>query len=80
MDFGNPYIATDIPLVELMVNLSIGVVLAPVLDVLSRATNPIAGSRCFSDDPDVTAQLGLAFIESLVLFTMVIQFMLLGKF
>jgi len=43
--------------------LSIGVVLAPVLDVLSRATNPIAGSRCFSDDPDVTARLGLAFIE-----------------
>jgi beta-glucosidase-like glycosyl hydrolase len=43
--------------------LSVGVVLAPVLDVLSLPTNPIAGSRCFSDDPDLVAKLGLAFIE-----------------
>jgi len=46
-------------------HLGVGVVLAPVLDVLSRATNPIAGSRCFSDDPDLVTRLGLAFIEGI---------------
>jgi beta-glucosidase-like glycosyl hydrolase len=44
-------------------SLGVGVVLAPVLDVLSRPTNPIAGSRAFSDDPDLVTRLGLAFIE-----------------
>ncbi|MEN8149505.1 MAG: glycoside hydrolase family 3 N-terminal domain-containing protein [Planctomycetota bacterium] len=43
----------------------VNVVLAPVLDVLSRATNPIAGSRSFSDDPDLVTRLGLAFIEGI---------------
>jgi F-type H+-transporting ATPase subunit c len=43
------------------------------LEGISR--NPNAADKVF-----VPMLLGLAFIESLVLFTMVIQFMLLGKF
>ncbi|MHC4473509.1 MAG: glycoside hydrolase family 3 protein [Planctomycetota bacterium] len=44
-------------------SLSVGVVLAPVLDVLSRPGNPIVGTRAFSDDPDHVTRHGLAFIE-----------------
>ena len=46
---------------------------AAALEGISR--NPNAADKVF-----VPMLLGLAFIESLVLFTMVIQFMLLGKF
>lgn len=45
--------------------LSVGVVLAPVLDVLSWSGNPIVGTRAFSDDPDLAARTGLAFVEGL---------------
>ncbi|HLU82175.1 MAG TPA: beta-N-acetylhexosaminidase [Trueperaceae bacterium] len=38
---------------------------APVLDVLSRPENPVVGLRAFSDDPDLVARLGAAFIEAL---------------
>lgn len=44
-------------------DIGVNVVLAPVLDVLSRPDNPILGTRAFSDDPDLVTQLGLAFIE-----------------
>jgi len=44
-------------------HLSVGVVLAPVMDVRSLPGNPITGTRCFSDDPDLVVRLGLAFVE-----------------
>ena len=43
--------------------LTVNVVLAPVLDVLSWSQNPIVGARAFSDDPDLVVKYGLAFIE-----------------
>ncbi|MDX9719532.1 MAG: beta-N-acetylhexosaminidase [Myxococcota bacterium] len=36
---------------------------APVLDVHSRAENPVIGERAFSNEPSVVAQMGLAFAE-----------------
>jgi len=43
--------------------MSVNVVLAPVLDVLTWPGNPIVGCRAFSDDPGMVARLGAAFIE-----------------
>ncbi len=43
----------------------VNVVLAPVLDVLTRLDNPIIGTRAYSDDPDLVVRMGLAFIEGL---------------
>ena len=38
---------------------------APVLDVNTRADNPVIGDRAFSDDPDVCARFGAAWIRGL---------------
>ena len=43
----------------------INVVLAPVLDVLTCLENPIIGTRAFSSDADLVAELGCAFIEGI---------------
>ncbi len=43
----------------------VNVVLAPVLDVLTCIDNPIIGTRAFSSDPDLVAELGCAFIEGI---------------
>lgn len=43
----------------------VNVVLAPVLDVLTCLENPIIGTRSFSSDPDLVAELGCAFIEGI---------------
>lgn len=42
--------------------LGINVVLAPVVDVLSRADNPIVGNRAFGGSADLVARLGAAWI------------------
>ena len=39
--------------------------LAPVLDVLTNAANPIMGDRCFAADPQAVAQHGTAFFQGL---------------
>lgn len=38
---------------------------APVLDVDSNPANPVIGDRAFSNDPNVVARLGAAFIDGL---------------
>ncbi|MBR5341719.1 MAG: hypothetical protein IK151_07325 [Erysipelotrichaceae bacterium] len=38
---------------------------APVMDINNNPSNPIIGVRSFSDDPQITAQFGKAFIEGL---------------
>ncbi|MGE3671750.1 MAG: beta-N-acetylhexosaminidase, partial [Polyangiaceae bacterium] len=38
---------------------------APVLDVDSNSANPVIGDRSFASDPDVAADLGLAFAKGL---------------
>lgn len=38
---------------------------APVLDVDTRAENPVIGDRSFGPDPEVVASLGLAFLQGL---------------
>jgi beta-N-acetylhexosaminidase len=38
---------------------------APVLDVDTRADNPVIGDRSFSADPDVVTRLGAAFVSGL---------------
>ncbi len=43
----------------------VNVVLAPVLDVLTCLENPIIGTRAFSSDPNLVAELGCAFIEGI---------------
>ena len=45
--------------------IGINVVLAPVLDVLTCLENPIIGTRSFSSDPNLVAELGCAFIEGI---------------
>ena len=57
-----PYMAGKITALSARA-LSVNVVLAPVLDVLSRPGNPIVATRAFSDDPDLVTRYGLAFIE-----------------
>jgi len=42
--------------------MGINMVLAPVLDVLSRATNPIIGNRSLGANPGAVASLGVAWI------------------
>jgi beta-N-acetylhexosaminidase len=39
--------------------------LAPVLDVNNNPANPVIGTRSYSDDPDVVARLGTAYIRGL---------------
>jgi len=39
--------------------------LAPVLDVNNNPANPVIGTRSYSDDPDVVARLGSAYIKGL---------------
>ncbi len=36
---------------------------APVLDVDSNPDNPVIGNRAFSPDPEITAELGIAFLR-----------------
>lgn len=43
----------------------IGLDLAPVLDVDTNPKNPVIGDRSLSDDPEVVARLGAAFIQGL---------------
>ena len=45
--------------------LGFNVNLAPVMDVNSRADNPVIGIRSFSEDPDVVGILGTAFARGL---------------
>jgi beta-N-acetylhexosaminidase len=41
------------------------IVFAPVLDVNTRADNPVIGDRAFGDDPDTCARFGAAWIRGL---------------
>lgn len=43
-------------------SIGINTVLAPVMDVLSRPSNPILGNRAFGSAPDLVARLGAAWI------------------
>jgi beta-N-acetylhexosaminidase len=43
--------------------IGLDLVLAPVLDVNSRADNPVIGTRSFGDDPPAVAETGAAVIE-----------------
>ena len=43
----------------------IGMDLAPVLDVDTNPNNPVIGDRSLSDDPEVVARLGAAFVQGL---------------
>ena len=45
--------------------MGVNVDFGPVLDVNSNPANPIIGVRSFSDDPELTAALGTAYIEGL---------------
>lgn len=38
---------------------------APILDVHTRADNPVIGDRAFASDPDTVARLGVAYAEGL---------------
>lgn len=40
----------------------VGINFAPVLDVDSNPENPVIGDRAFSSDPDIAAELGIAFL------------------
>ncbi len=48
-----------------LAELGIAMNLAPVLDVWDNPRNTVIADRAFSDDPDVVAQLGAAYIEAL---------------
>ncbi|HZU12440.1 MAG TPA: glycoside hydrolase family 3 protein [Chloroflexota bacterium] len=43
-------------------SLGINVNFAPVVDLLANHRNPALGTRCFSDDPDLTARFGAAYV------------------
>jgi len=45
--------------------LGINVNLAPVLDVNNNPSNPVIGSRSFGADPELVAEMGVAYIEGL---------------
>ncbi len=45
--------------------LGINVNLAPVLDVNNNPVNPVIGERSFGADPELVAEMGLAYIEGL---------------
>ncbi|NOZ85016.1 MAG: glycoside hydrolase family 3 protein [Deltaproteobacteria bacterium] len=49
-----------------MARLGFNVNLAPVMDVNSRADNPVIGIRSFGDDPDEVAIMGTAFAQGLL--------------
>jgi beta-N-acetylhexosaminidase len=50
---------------EELLAMGIGVDLAPVLDVSDEPRNPIIGRRAFGDDPQLVAEMGLAFADGL---------------
>jgi beta-N-acetylhexosaminidase len=45
--------------------LGMSIVFAPVLDVSTRASNPVIGDRAFGDDADICARFGVAWIHGL---------------
>src|SRR6056297_1741296 len=45
--------------------IGINVNLAPVLDVNNNQSNPVIGSRSFGADPELVAEMGVAYIEGL---------------
>jgi beta-glucosidase-like glycosyl hydrolase len=45
------------------IELGINVLLAPVLDISTNPLNPIVGTRSYGDDPDLVAELGVAYVE-----------------
>ena len=64
---GDPACARDMAEVfgEELQLLGLNVDFAPVIDVNDNAANPVIGVRSFSDDAEVVAQFGIAFIDGL---------------
>ena len=64
---GDPELAREAGRVagEELLAMGIGVDLAPVLDVSDEPRNPIIGRRAFGDDPQLVAEMGLAFADGL---------------
>jgi len=60
----NAYRAADMISDELD-SLGINTDFAPVLDVNDNPANPVIGVRSFSDDPEIAAQFGVAYIQGL---------------
>ena len=48
---------------EELAALGVNVVLAPVVDVVTRPDNPSLGIRSFGDDPELVARMGAAMVE-----------------
>ena len=64
---GDPAAATEASNIigEELAAIGINVDFAPVMDVNNEPANPVIGVRSFSDDPDLAAKMGAAYISGL---------------